>query len=340
MLLVLSFFTKLTIQRMADAFNLSHYNLINTCQCVGVPACASFSVVLPSSQKTPPKAEYGTANTEEDPFVERTTKETIQELNDNRLKFSGNIWQRGKEQDLPSTQQRDTLLSAPNQEVRKGTIRLLGFYSQLAVFTICTLLLGYWWMVSPLTEGFRYAIEQLLLTPRWLILPLVNLPIFMFLTSIYVFHYIYYWGVPPSRPSPNYLPSEEEASKLALFRWFPHVFHTTGTTNIKLRHNIAWVRLLDTSRSAMTQHSIELDTPTPQTITIYFKREDLNSKLYSGVKPRTLEFLMASCEANHYHRKELGIVSTNTCTLYAMGAPGSNQSAATFTHASKVKGTS
>lgn len=45
----------------------------------------------------------------------------------------------------------------------------------------------------------------------------------MFLASIYVFHYIYYWGVPPSRPSPNYLPSEEEANHLALFRWFPEV---------------------------------------------------------------------------------------------------------------------
>jgi hypothetical protein len=49
---------------------------------------------------------------------------------------------------------------------------------------------------------------------------------------------------------------------------------------------------------------------------------------------------MASCEANHYHRKKAGLVTTDTCTLYAMGAPGSNQSAATFTHASKVKGRS
>lgn len=47
---------------------------------------------------------------------------------------------------------------------------------------------------------------------------------------------------------------------------------------------------------------------------------------------------MASCEANHYHRRQAGLLDTDSCTLYAMGAPGSNQSAATFTHASKVKG--
>eukprot|EP01127_Copromyxa_protea_P017033 TRINITY_DN5157_c0_g1_i1.p1 TRINITY_DN5157_c0_g1~~TRINITY_DN5157_c0_g1_i1.p1 ORF type:complete len:662 (-),score=97.78 TRINITY_DN5157_c0_g1_i1:20-2005(-) len=247
------------------------------------------------------------------------------QVQDSRVHFSGNIWEAGEQliQDNTTNNTENSTsssndTSAPHN-VRKKSIRLLGFYSQLGVGASLFLLVGYWWLVSPLTEGYR-----------WLIVPVVNFPILMFLASIYVFHSIYYGGVPPSLPSPNYLPSEEEANQLALFRWFP-----------ELRHKIAWVRLLDTSRSPMTHHTIVLNSSEPSLasdVTIYFKREDLNSNLYSGVKPRTLEFLMASSEANHYHRKKAGIVKSDTCTLYAMGAPGSNQSAATFTHASKVKG--
>lgn len=84
---------------------------------------------------------------------------------------------------------------------------------------------------------------------RWLIVLIVNLPIVMFLASIYVFHYIYYWGVPPSRPSPNYLPSEEEANHLALFRWFPEVcghlilFLSLNSFGTRLLGSASWIPL-------------------------------------------------------------------------------------------------
>jgi len=267
-----------------------------------------------------------------------------------RLFFHGNVWQREsiKEGEDTSTEPTktglDKLGTPGTTEVpeyvanRKQDYRFLGFYPQLFVVVTLVSVFGYWWMISSYTENIR-----------WLILPVLNLPILVFLGSVYVFHYIYYSGVPLSPPSPNYMPSEEEAKRLALFRWFP-----------ELRKRIAWVHLLDTSRSPITSHQVEIPiireetstttvtdpttitttTPPPETaaITIYFKREDLNSSLYSGVKPRTLEFLMASCEANHYHRKAKGLVEGDNCFLYAMGAPGSNQSAATFTHANKVKG--
>eukprot|EP01126_Amoeba_proteus_P062775 TRINITY_DN8583_c0_g2_i1.p1 TRINITY_DN8583_c0_g2~~TRINITY_DN8583_c0_g2_i1.p1 ORF type:complete len:653 (-),score=102.99 TRINITY_DN8583_c0_g2_i1:98-1933(-) len=281
-----------------------------------------------------------------DPFVFTSGSSTPSILHrfsedSDRIHFEGNVWHKERGESvsnldvmdsipIPTSTESEILLESNSKVDTHRTTstvptfrRFLGFYPQLFFLTFSLATFGYWWVVSPYTDGIR-----------WLIIPILNLPVLMYLMSIYIFHYIYYAGVPPSIPSPNHLPTEAEACQLALFRWFP-----------ELRHKIAWVRLLDTPRSPITKHSINLNlyksetAPTvATTIIIYLKREDLNSLTYSGVKPRTLEFLLASCEANHYHKKKNGIVNTDHCTLYAMGAPGSNQSAATFSHAHKVRG--
>jgi hypothetical protein len=44
---------------------------------------------------------------------------------------------------------------AEKQETRKEDVRVMGFYPQLGVVSAIVLALGYWWVMSPLTEGIR-----------------------------------------------------------------------------------------------------------------------------------------------------------------------------------------
>lgn len=149
---------------------LSHCELICACRCVSTPTCykqkMQTEVTIPKTvavSHTAPKAPTDqtaqTAHTqpqrlktESRPlFCDNTFgQEPHTQEDENKVHFRGNIWREGH----VSRPEPASPTPIPNSESSESK-RRLGFYPQLGVFTACTLAIGYWWMMSPFTEGYR-----------------------------------------------------------------------------------------------------------------------------------------------------------------------------------------
>ena len=163
-------------------------------------------------------------------------------------------------------------------------------------------------------------------------------------TTAYMFSWIYENGIPITPPpdatqieaalpvgSPGRRICDDlmnSALECALFRWFP-----------KLMSRLSWTKLLDHPQSPVTKHTIRL--PIGCSLNVWLKREDLNCLKYGGVKVRTLEFLLANARMHYDMQKQKSDDhnvdhSRRPCAAYVVGAPGTNQGAATFSHASSL----
>lgn len=126
----------------------------------------------------------------------------------------------------------------------------------------------------------------------------------------------WFWSVPVVPPTEEML--SEPLESCQLFSFLP-----------ELKGTVAWRKLGDYPTPV---HCCEV--PVHGVLRkVAFKREDMSSSRYGGNKVRTLEFQLACCAAAHEARgREAGC----RATVYATGAPGSNQIVAAAVHSESI----